>query len=51
MGWCINCHRETDLNTKGNDYYTKLVELHSETSKEPMKVEDNGGLECAKCHY
>ncbi|MDW3192176.1 MAG: cytochrome c3 family protein [Cytophagales bacterium] len=51
MGWCINCHRETNLNTKGNDYYTKLVELHSETSKTPMKVEDNGGLECSKCHY
>lgn len=51
MGWCINCHRETDLNTKGNEYYTKLVELHSETSKQPMKVEDNGGLECSKCHY
>ena len=51
MGWCINCHRETNLNTKGNDYYTKLVELHSETSKGPMKVEDNGGLECSKCHY
>lgn len=51
MGWCINCHRETNLNTKGNDYYTKLVELHSETSKQPMKVEDNGGLECSKCHY
>ncbi len=51
MGWCINCHRDTNLNTKGNEYYTKLVELHSETSKEPMKVEDNGGLECSKCHY
>lgn len=51
MGWCINCHRETDINTKSNGYYDKLVELHNETSKEPMKVEDNGGLECAKCHY
>lgn len=51
MGWCINCHRETNLNTKGNDYYNKLVELHSEVSKDPMKVEDNGGLECARCHY
>ena len=51
MGWCINCHRETNLNTKGNAYYNKLVELHSEVSKEPMKVEDNGGLECARCHY
>jgi mono/diheme cytochrome c family protein len=51
MGWCINCHRETDLNTKGNDYYTNLVELHEEQSKTPLKVEDNGGLECSKCHY
>ena len=51
MGWCINCHRETDVNTKGNDYYDNLVELHNSHSKEPMKVEDIGGLECAKCHY
>jgi len=51
MGWCINCHRETNVNTKDNDYYTKLVELHSEHSKEPMKVEDIGGIECSKCHY
>ncbi len=51
MGWCINCHKETDVNTKGNGYYDKLVKLHSSRSKEPMKVEDIGGLECAKCHY
>jgi mono/diheme cytochrome c family protein len=49
MGWCIDCHRKTDVNTKGNAYYDKLVELHN--SKKPMKVEDIGGLECAKCHY
>ena len=51
MGWCINCHRETEVNSKGNAYYDKLVELHKEKSKEPMTVEDIGGLECAKCHY
>ena len=51
MGWCINCHRETDVNTKGNAYYDKLVKLHNDKSKEPMKVEDIGGLECSKCHY
>lgn len=51
MGWCINCHRETNVNTKGNEYYDKLVELHSEHSKEPLKVQDIGGLECSKCHY
>ncbi len=51
MGWCINCHRETEVNAKGNEYYSKLIELHEEHSKEPMVVEDIGGLECAKCHY
>jgi len=51
MGWCIDCHRKTDVNTKGNAYYDKLVELHGQASKKAMKVEDIGGLECAKCHY
>lgn len=51
MGWCIDCHRKTELNTKDNDYYTKLVELHEAADKEALKVEDIGGLECAKCHY
>jgi cytochrome c2 len=51
MGWCIDCHRNTELNTKGNAYYDRLVELHSKTSKTNMKVVDNGGLECSKCHY
>lgn len=51
MGWCINCHRDTELNTRGNGYYDKLVQLHEEESDEPFTVENNGGLECAKCHY
>ena len=51
MGWCINCHRESEVNSKGNDYYKKLVELHNSSSKKPMTVEDIGGLECSKCHY
>jgi mono/diheme cytochrome c family protein len=52
MGWCIDCHRKTDVNTKGNEYYDKLVKLHDEKkSGKVMKVEDIGGLECSKCHY
>jgi cytochrome c2 len=50
MGWCIDCHRTTELKTD-NGYYDKLVEIHSASSKKPMVVEDIGGLECAKCHY
>lgn len=50
MGWCIDCHRQTDIVTQGNEYYDKLVQLHSDTDEE-LKVKDIGGLECAKCHY
>lgn len=51
MGWCINCHRETQVNAEGNPYYDKLLELHKKNTKDPMTVEDIGGLECSKCHY
>jgi hypothetical protein len=51
MGWCIDCHRTTNVNSKGNAYYDKLVEYHGNKKGSPMKVEDIGGLECAKCHY
>lgn len=50
MGWCIDCHRQTEIKSQGNEYYDKLVQLHSE-SKNALKVKDIGGLECAKCHY
>ncbi len=48
MGWCIDCHRKTDVNSKGNAYYDKLLELHNNKT---FKVEEMGGLECGKCHY
>jgi hypothetical protein len=48
MGWCINCHRETKVQSKGNDYYNDLVKAHDGGE---LKVVDIGGLECSKCHY
>ena len=52
MGWCINCHRETNINVKDNAYYTKI---HEELSKkygvEELTAAQMGGLECGKCHY
>jgi cytochrome c2 len=51
MGWCIDCHRKTDVNAKGNAYYDALLTAHKSKTRESMKVEDIGGLECAKCHY
>lgn len=55
MGWCINCHRETKVQMKGNGYYDKLSKdlkkIYKEEGVEDFKVEHIGGLECAKCHY
>ncbi|WP_394747346.1 c-type cytochrome [Spongiimicrobium salis] len=52
MGWCINCHRETDVNVEGNEYYAKI---HEELSKkygvDKLTAAQMGGLECGKCHY
>lgn len=52
MGWCINCHRETPLNTQGNAYYDNLVKIHGEANNgAAFTVSSNGGTECSKCHY
>ncbi|WP_208012728.1 c-type cytochrome [Christiangramia sabulilitoris] len=52
MGWCINCHRETNIRIEGNEYYEKI---HEELSKkygvEELTAAQMGGLECGKCHY
>ena len=53
MGWCINCHRTTEVKAKDNAYYKDLYEKmkkeHGEDYK--MTVEHLGGTECARCHY
>lgn len=52
MGWCIDCHRKTNVNVKDNAYYDKI---HEELSKkygvENLTAAQMGGLECGKCHY
>lgn len=52
MGWCINCHRETNVKVADNAYYEKI---HEELSKkygvDKLTAAQMGGLECGKCHY
>ena len=43
MGWCIDCHRESNIKVKDNEYYTKV--------HEELSIAQMGGLECGKCHY
>ncbi len=53
MGWCIDCHRKTDVKMAGNAYYDNL---HKDLkAKHPndstFTVEQIGGTECSRCHY
>lgn len=52
MGWCINCHRETNVKVEGNEYYEKI---HDELAKKygvvKLTAANMGGTECGKCHY
>jgi cytochrome c2 len=54
MGWCINCHRQTEVDFKANDYYQSYERYHEEIqagTREKVTVEEIGGLNCQKCHY
>jgi mono/diheme cytochrome c family protein len=52
MGWCIDCHRETNVDLKNNDYYEKIhEELSKKYNVEKLTAAELGGLECGKCHY
>ena len=55
MGWCIDCHRKTEVAMSGNSYYDKLhaflKEKYKKEHRKNFTVEEMGGLECGKCHY
>ncbi len=54
MGWCINCHRKTEVQFAGNEYYESYELYHKQLAtgeREKVTVEDIGGIECQKCHY
>ena len=52
MGWCIDCHRKTNVNIKDNEYYEKIHEqLSKKYGVEQLTAAQMGGLECGKCHY
>lgn len=61
MGWCIECHGEKGITTKGGTAYyeeihNRLVQnrpdlLQKYLDDDKISVEELGGWECAKCHY
>jgi mono/diheme cytochrome c family protein len=52
MKWCIQCHKRTNVNGKGNAYYENLISIHDRIKKGDKITEaEMGGTECGKCHY
>lgn len=52
MKWCINCHKQTEVNHKDNPYYDKLIAAHDKIKKgEKVTAAVLGGLDCSRCHY
>ena len=53
MGWCIDCHKTTQVKMTGNGYYNDFhKELLSKYGSDSLITVDKiGGTECARCHY
>jgi hypothetical protein len=54
MGWCINCHRNRNVNFNNNRFYaeyTSLTDKIRNRETDSVKVKMVGGTECMKCHY
>jgi cytochrome c551/c552 len=54
MGWCINCHRQTEVQFTNNNYYSIFEKYHEELKsgkRTGVTEAEMGGTECQKCHY
>jgi mono/diheme cytochrome c family protein len=52
MGWCIDCHRDTEVDLTESGYYTEIHDqLMKKYDKDNFTIAELGGMECGKCHY
>ena len=54
MGWCINCHRQTNVQFTNNNYYSIFEKYQAELKsgkRTGVTEAEMGGTECQKCHY
>ena len=54
MGWCIDCHRRTEVQFKDNGFYDKYIKYHEDIKsgkRSKITVDDIGGNNCQTCHY
>ncbi len=51
MGWCIDCHREKNIQPENGYYEGYYEDLVAKHNREEIHPKDIGALECGKCHY
>ncbi len=54
MGWCVNCHRDTEVQFLNNAFYDKYEQLHKDLKEgkiDRVTAEKIGSTDCMKCHY
>lgn len=54
MGWCIKCHRRTEVQFEANGFYEEYIRFHEEIKsgdRTRVTVDDIGGNNCQICHY
>jgi hypothetical protein len=54
MGWCLDCHRKTEVQFTSNSFYESYEKLHSQIKSgkiERITADMVGGEDCMKCHY
>jgi hypothetical protein len=54
MGWCINCHRQTNVKFVENPYYEQFPKLHEDLKASRINsvtAEKIGANDCMRCHY
>ncbi|SEF97440.1 Cytochrome c2 [Halpernia humi] len=56
MGWCIECHRTTEIDMTNGYNKVYFKNLHEKLKKQygsgaKITVSAIGGIECGKCHY
>jgi len=54
MSWCLECHRETNVDFLGNDYYKTYEKFHEQIKagiRDSVTAAEIGANNCQKCHY
>ncbi len=54
MGWCVKCHRESEIQFEENNYYSNHEELHRDIKAgkiTKITADKIGANDCQKCHY